>query len=138
MAPRYLLDTNICIYVINQRPAHVLPLFNAHHGQMCISEVTRFELLSGAYKSQAPHKTLHAIGTFCAMLEVLPLDEAASDHAAQIRAMLEQKGQKIGPFDTLMAGHARSLAAILVTNNVREFERVGGLMIEDWAQTPRG
>ncbi|BCN40539.1 tRNA(fMet)-specific endonuclease VapC [Alicycliphilus denitrificans] len=131
---RYMLDTNICIYVINQRPAHVLPIFNAHHSQMCISEITRFELLSGAYKSKAPHKALYDISTFCAMLDVLPLDAAACDHAAQIRAMLEQKGQKIGPFDTLIAGHARSLAAILVTNNVREFERVGSLMIEDWTQ----
>jgi len=131
---RYMLDTNICIYVINQRPAHVLPVFNAHQGQMCVSEVTRFELLSGAYKSRVPHKTLHDVGAFCARLEVLPFDAAASDHAAQIRALLEQQGQKIGPFDTLIAGHARSLAAMLITNNVREFERVGGLMIEDWAQ----
>ncbi|MBN9342574.1 MAG: plasmid maintenance protein [Comamonadaceae bacterium SCN 68-20] len=131
---RYLLDTNICIYVINDRPAHVLPVFNAHHGRMCISEVTRFELLSGAYKSQAPHKALQRIGTFCAMLDVLPLDTAAAVHAAQIRAMLEQKGQKIGPYDTLIAGHARSLAAILVTNNTQEFQRVGGLMLEDWSQ----
>lgn len=131
---RYMLDTNICIYVINQRPAHVLPIFNAHHDQMCISEITRFELLSGAYKSKVPHKAMHNITTFCAMLEVLPLNAAACDHAAQIRAMLEQSGQKIGPFDTLIAGHARSLAAILVTNNTKEFERVGGLMLEDWVQ----
>lgn len=131
---RYMLDTNICIHVINRRPAHVLPIFNAHHQQMCISEVTRFELLSCAYKSMAPHKALYNISTFCAMLDVLPLDAAACDHAAQIRAMLEKKGQKIGPFDTLIAGHALSLAAILVTNNVREFERVGSLMIQDWAQ----
>lgn len=131
---RYMLDTNICIYVINQRPAHVLPMFNACQGQMCISEVTRFELLSGAYKSKVPHKTLRDIDAFCARLDVLPFDAAASGHAAQTRAMLEQKGQKIGPFDTLIAGHARSLAAILVSNNVREFERVDGLVIENWAQ----
>ncbi|MCL2345106.1 MAG: type II toxin-antitoxin system VapC family toxin [Desulfobulbus sp.] len=130
---QYILDTNICIYVINRHPAHVLPVFNAHHDLMCISEVTRFELLSGAYKSRAPHKTLQQVSTFCAMLKVLPFNEAASEHAAQIRAILEQKGQTIGPFDTLIAGHARSLAAILVTNNVREFERVGGLLIENWA-----
>ena len=129
---RYMLDTNVCIHVINRRPAHMLPAFNAHHGQMCISEITRFELLSGAYKSRAPHKALLNVNLFCAMLEVLPLDAAACEHAAQIRARLEKTGQKIGPFDTLIAGHASSLAAILVTNNVREFQRVGGLMIEDW------
>jgi len=130
---RYMLDTSMCIYVINRRPAHVLPVFNAHQGQMCISEITRFELLSGAYKSQASHKALLNVGVFCAMLDVLPLDAAASEHAAQIRARLEKAGQKIGPFDTLIAGHASSLAAVLVTNNAREFQRVGGLMIEDWS-----
>lgn len=130
---RYMLDTNICIYVINHRPAHVRPVFNAHHGRMCISEITRFELLSGAYKSQTPHKALKNVATFCAMLDVLPLDTSACEHAAQIRAKLEQEGQKIGPYDTLVAGHAQSLAAIVVTNNLKEFKRVGGLMLEDWS-----
>lgn len=129
---RYLLDTNICIYVMNRRPAHVLPIFNAHAGMMGISEITRFELLYGAYKSQYPHKALHNLQTFCALIEVLPFDSLAAEHSAQIRTQLEKKGTPIGPFDTQIAGHAQSLAAILVTNNLKEFQRVGGLMLEDW------
>lgn len=129
---RYMLDTNMCIYVINERPAHVLPKFNAHASLMCISEVTRFELLYGAYKSKSMHKTLIALQSFFAMLEVLPFNATAADHAAQIRAELEQAGKPIGPFDIQIAGHARSLAAVLVSNNLKEFERVGGLMLENW------
>ena len=130
---RYLLDTNICIYVMNHRPAHVLPIFNAHAGMMCISEITRYELLCGAYKSHVPHKTLQSLNGFCSMLEVLPFDASAADHAAQIRAQLELKGKSIGPFDNQIAGHARSIAAILVTNNLKAFQRVGGLMLENWS-----
>lgn len=129
---RYMLDTNTCIYVINERPAHVLPIFNAHASLMCISEVTRYELLYGAYKSQATHKALANLQNFFAMLEVLPFDAAAADHSAQIRAQLAQAGKPIGPFDNQIAGHTRSIAAILVTNNTKEFERVGGLMLENW------
>ena len=129
---RYMLDTKPCIYVMNHRPAHVLPVFNAHAGMMCISEITRFELLFGAYKSQVPHRTLQSLDAFCSMIDVLAFDAAAADHAAQIRAQLEKKGKPIGPFDTQIAGHARSLAATLVTNNTREFQRVGGLMLENW------
>ena len=129
---RYMLDTNTCIYVINERPAHVLPIFNAHASLMCLSEVTRYELLYGAYKSQATHKALANLQNFFAMLEVLPFDAAAADHSAQIRAQLAQAGKPIGPFDNQIAGHARSIAAILVTNNTKEFERVGGLMLENW------
>ena len=129
---RYMLDTNVCIYVINERPAHVLPVFNAHASLMCISDVTRYELLYGAYKSQSTHKALANLQSFFAMLDVLPFDAEAADHAAQIRAQLAQAGTPIGPFDNQIAGHARSIAAILVTNNTKEFERVGGLMLENW------
>lgn len=129
---RYMLDTNVCIYVINERPPHVLPQFNAHSSMMCISEVTRFELLYGAYKAQAPHKTLKTLQAFLSMIDVLPFDDLAADHAAQIRVQLEKSGKPIGPFDTQIAGHARSLAAILVTNNLKEFKRVEGLMLENW------
>lgn len=129
---RCMLDTNICIYTIKNKPEGVRAAFNAHEGQLCISAVTHMELVFGAERSSAPLANLQVVEGFCARLQVLPFDMAASAQTAQIRAALAAKGTPIGPYDTMIAGHARSLALVLVTNNLREFERVEGLRTANW------
>lgn len=129
---RYMLDTNICIYTIKNRPAYIRDSFNLHHGRLCISTVTLSELIYGAENSQAPTRNLSDIEGMAARLDVLPFDNAAASHSGQIRAELKKKGTPIGAYDVLIAGHARSLGLVLVTNNTREFNRVDGLRIEDW------
>ena len=129
---RYLLDTNIVIYVIKRRPLAVLDIFNRHHGRMAISSITLAELLHGAEKSNDPTRNLRVVEDFCSRLSVLPYDEAAAAHYGQIRAALEKQGQTIGVNDLHIAGHARSHGLVVVCNNEREFRRVEGLMIENW------
>ena len=129
---RCMLDTNICIYTIKNKPEGVRAAFNAHEGQLCISAVTHMELVFGAERSSAPLANLQVVEGFCARLQVLPFDMAASAQTAQNRAALAAKGTPIGPYDTMIAGHARSLALVLVTNNLREFERVEGLRTANW------
>lgn len=131
---KYLLDTNIVIYTMKNRPAEVKDAFNAHEGQLAISSVTLMELLYGAEKSSDPAKNTRTIETFAARLEVLDYDTAAAQHTGQIRAELAKSGQPIGPYDQMIAGHARSLGLILVSNNVGEFERVPGLRLENWVK----
>jgi tRNA(fMet)-specific endonuclease VapC len=129
---RYLLDTNIVIYVLKQRPLSVLPRFNENAGHMAISAITLSELLHGAEKSQARAKSLHLIEDFCSRLEVLPYDANAASHYGNIRARLEREGQPIGVNDLHIAAHARSQGLILVTNNQSEFARVEALRLENW------
>lgn len=131
---KYLLDTNICIYTIKHRPDQVRAAFNRHHGQMAISTITLMELIYGAEKSAAPERNLAVIEGFAARLDVLPYDRLAAIHSGQIRAELANQGQPIGPYDQMIAGHARSQGLIVVTNNSREFCRVAGLRLEDWTQ----
>lgn len=130
---KYLLDTNICIFTIKNKPQAVRDAFNRHHGQLCISSVTLMELIYGAEKSAAPERNLAVVEGFAARLEVLPYDAGAAAHTGQLRAELAKAGTPIGPYDQMIAGHARSLGLILVSNNLREFERVPGLRLEDWA-----
>tara|TARA_B100000780_G_scaffold272202_1_gene234096 strand:- start:271 stop:678 length:408 start_codon:yes stop_codon:yes gene_type:complete len=132
---RYLLDTNIVIYVIKQRPIEVLDLFNQHVGQMCISSITLAELLHGAEKSERTEHNLHQIEDFVSRLDVLEYGKKSATHYGSIRADLEQKGTIIGVNDLHIAGHARSEGLTLVSNNLREFERVDGLLIENWVIT---
>ena len=106
--------------------------FMAHHGQLCISTVTLMELVYGAEKSSSPQRNLAVVEGFAARLEVLNYDQDAAIHTGQLRAELALLGKPIGPYDQMIAGHARSQGLILVTNNTREFERVPGLRIEDW------
>ncbi|KAF1031231.1 MAG: tRNA(fMet)-specific endonuclease VapC [Pseudomonas sp.] len=106
--------------------------FKAHHGQLCISTVTLMELIYGAEKSSNPQKNLADLEGFSARLEVLKFDEDAAAHTGQLRAELARAGTPIGPYDQMIAGHARSQGLILVTNNRREFDRVPGLRVEDW------
>lgn len=129
---KYLLDTNIVIYVIKRRPLAVLSVFNRHHGRMAISAITLAELMHGAEKSSDPARNLAVVEDFCSRLEVLPYDMAAAAHYGNIRAVLEQQGTPIGVNDLHIAGQARSRGLVLVTNNLREFQRVPGLLLENW------
>lgn len=130
---KYMLDTNICIFTVKNRPQQVREAFNRHHGQLCMSSVSLMELIYGAEKSAAPERNLSVVEGFAARLEVLAYDQIAATHTGQLRAELARNGAPIGPYDQLIAGHARSRGLILVTNNRREFDRVPGLRVEDWA-----
>lgn len=129
---KYLLDTNIVIYVIKQRPIEALDTFNKHHGRMAISAITLAELVHGAEKSQLPARNLSVVEDFCSRLQVLPYNETAAYHYGSIRAALEKIGQPIGVNDLHIAAHARSHGLTLISNNLREFERVPGLLMENW------
>ncbi|WP_437559172.1 type II toxin-antitoxin system tRNA(fMet)-specific endonuclease VapC [Acidithiobacillus sulfuriphilus] len=129
---KYMLDTNICIYTIKDRPQTVRESFHRHYGQLCISVVTWMELAYGAEKSGAPERNLAVVEGFAARLEVLNYDIDAARHTGQLRAELAKTGKPIGPYDQMIAAHARSRGLILVTNNLREFERVPGLRFENW------
>lgn len=132
---RYLLDTNICIYVIKRRPPQVLArLQRCAVGDLGLSTVTLAELEYGVAKSQEPVRHHAALAAFTLPLEVIPFDAPAAAAYGPIRATLARQGTPIGAMDLLIAAHARSLGVILVTNNVREFGRVPGLQIEHWAE----
>ncbi|WP_166362678.1 type II toxin-antitoxin system tRNA(fMet)-specific endonuclease VapC [Pseudomonas akapageensis] len=129
---KYMLDTNICIFTLKNKPQQVREAFTRHHGQLCISTITLMELIYGAEKSAAPERNLAVIEGFAARLEVLSYDRQAAAHSGQLRAELAKNGKPIGPYDQMIAGHARSLGLVLVTNNLAEFNRVAGLRVEDW------
>ncbi|MYL22364.1 tRNA(fMet)-specific endonuclease VapC [Halomonas alkaliantarctica] len=129
---KFMLDTNICIFTIKHRPQEVRETFKLHHGQMCISSVTLMELIYGAEKSAFPERNLGVVEGFAARLDVLDYDEAAAAHTGQLRAEQAKAGKPIGPFDQMIAAHARSKGLTLVTNNMREFQRVPGLRTQDW------
>ena len=129
-----MLDTNIVIYTIKNKPKIVREAFIKHHGQMCITTITLMELVYGAEKSANPERNLREVEGFAARLDVLPYDNSAAIHTGQIRAELAKDGKPIGPYDQMIAGHARSQGLMLVTNNEKEFERVPGLRIENWAK----
>ena len=129
---KYMLDTNIAIYVIKRRPPEVLATFNQHAGQLCISSITLAELIHGVEKSAKADHNLRQVEDFISRLTVLEYGSKASAHYGNIRAMLERKGTPIGVNDLHIAGHARSEGVTLVTNNMKEFERVEGLRLENW------
>jgi len=129
---KYLLDTNIVIYVIKRRPIEVLGAFNANANRMAISVVTLAELLHGAEKSSQPASNLSVVEDFCSRLQVLPYTPKAGQHYGSIRASLEAIGQPIGVNDLHIAAHARSEGLVLVTNNIKEFAKVPALQIENW------
>ncbi len=134
---RYLLDTNIVIYVLKRRPIEVLPIFNANAGRMAISTITMAELLHGAEKSSRVSENLSAVEDFCSRFDVLPYGVKAAQHYGAIRAALEKSGRPIGVNDLHIAGHARSEGLVLVTNNLSEFERVPALEMENWVDAGR-
>ena len=128
-----MLDTNICIYLIKNKPIEVKEKFNAYEvGEICISSITVSELYYGVYKSQMVEKNLRALALFLAPLNIVDYNEKASIEYGKIRATLESTGKVIGSLDMLIAAHAVSLGVILVSNNTKEFERVDGLRLENW------
>ena len=129
---KYMLDTNIVIYVIKRRPVELLEVFNRHAGQMCMSSITLAELLHGVEKSSMPDHNLSQVEDFISRLEVLAYGNKAASHYGEIRADLERKGIPIGVNDLHIAGHARSEGLTLVSNNIREFERVEALRLVNW------
>lgn len=132
---RFLLDTNICIYLIKNRPVAVLEKFRRHSPQdVAISTITLFELQYGIEKSRYRERSEGALAKFLLPLNLIDMDRSAALEAAMIRAHLEKKGMPIGPYDLLIAGLARSRDLILVTNNTKEFERIAGLHMENWVE----
>ena len=129
---KYLLDTNIVINVIKRRPLQVLEVFNRHHGRMAISSITLAELAHGVEQSSDPSRNLGVVEDFVSRLTVLPYDDRAAWQYGNIRAVLETLGQPIGVNDLHIAAHARSNGLTLVSNNLHEFERVPGLLLENW------
>ena len=130
---RYILDTDICIYAIKSKPPELREVFNRQSPHLCISAVTYAELVFGAEKSAHVERNLGVVENFAARMPVLAFSEKASAHYGQIRAELERRGTPIGPYDLMISGHARSEGLVLVTNNTREFGRVEGLRLENWA-----
>ena len=129
----YMLDTNICIYVIKNRPESAVHRFlECAAGDICISSVTYAELMHGVEKSKAREKNLLALTLFLSAITILDFDSHAAEEYGKIRAFLEKKGKPIGPMDMLIAAHAKSEDLILVTNNTGEFDRVPGLKLENW------
>jgi tRNA(fMet)-specific endonuclease VapC len=129
---KYMLDTNIAIYVIKRRPPEALATFNRHAGQLCISSITLSELLHGVEKSGRPDHNLRQVEDFVSRLTLLEYGSKAAAHYGNIRTDLELKGKTIGVNDLHIAGHARSEGLTLVTNNLKEFERVEALRLENW------
>ncbi|NPD65365.1 tRNA(fMet)-specific endonuclease VapC [Lichenicola cladoniae] len=129
---RYMLDTNLCIRVIRDRPAWLRPRFNAEAAGLCLSSVVLYELLYGAERSARPAETRQQVERFASRLTLLPFDDEAAAHSAIIRAELERQSHVIGPYDLMIAGHARSRGLVVVTGNLVEFQCVAGLRSEDW------
>ncbi len=128
----HMLDTNICIYVMRDRPRNLLGQFNALAERLCISSIVLGELYFGVEKSARRAENLKAVEDFTARLEVLPFDAKAALHFGQLRWELQRKGMLCGAYDMQIGAHARSEGLILVTNNAREFARMPGLRAENW------
>lgn len=130
---RYMLDTNICIYIIKKHPVHVLNnLKKRDISDICLSSITLAELEYGVQKSERTSQNSIALAEFLAPLEIMPFDESAAIEFGKIRALLEKNGTLIGEYDLMIAAHARALDVTLVTNNAKEFKRVPDLRIENW------
>jgi tRNA(fMet)-specific endonuclease VapC len=130
---KYILDTNICIYLIKQKPESLLKkVLSLTPGELAISSVTVAELYYGVHKSQHVERNLQALNNFLLPLEILPFDDAAASFYGQIRAYLEKQGTPIGSLDLMIASHTVSLGITLVTNNIKEFIRVPNLSVENW------
>ena len=133
---KYLLDTNICIYIIKKKPPEVLQKLAEYTiGEIGLSSITIAELKYGVQKSQQPDRNEKALEKFIIPFEIVAFDYKASIAYGKIRAELEAKGTPIGPLDNLIAAHALSLNVTLVTNNTREFLRIPGLKVINWVET---
>ncbi len=133
---KYLLDTNIAIYVIKRKPPGALATFNRLGRHAALSSITLAELLFGAEKSSDPSRNLAVVEDFVRRLPTLDYGAKAAAHYGNLRAVLERQGTPIGGNDLHIAAHARSEGLILVSNNLREFERVPGLLMENWIALP--
>lgn len=129
---RYMLDTDICIYVIKTYSPRLRDRFNELGGQMCISSITFAELRYGAEKSARRLRNLEEVEIFTDRIESLPFSQKAAAHYGEIRAELERTGSPIGLHDMLIGSHARSEGLVMVTNNRRQFDRIAGLRVENW------
>lgn len=128
-----MLDTNICIYLIKDKPPEIRERFKAYaFGELGISSIVVSELMYGVQKSAQPEKNLTALNAFLLPLKILPFDEDAARWYGVIRTELEKKGTPIGGMDMLIAAHAMALDCTLITHNIREFKRVKGLKVETW------
>jgi len=137
MSARYMLDTNICAFIMRERPTTVLERLQAasdRHDEIVVSVITYYEMLLGTIGKKASPRHGALVEAFVARLSaILPWERASADAAAHVSKNLTAKGTPIGGADTMIAGHALSAGCVLVTNNVREFSRVAGLQVEDWA-----
>ena len=128
-----MLDTNICIYIIKQKPESVLKKFTSLAiDDICISSITLSELTYGVQKSQHKQKNIAALEEFVTPLIVAPFDDLAANTYGEVRANLERQGTPIGSLDTMIAAHAITMNTILVTNNEREFNNVSNLKLANW------
>ena len=131
---RYMLDTNICIYIIKNKPKKVIMELKRHKpSEICVSAITYAELTYGVEKSMAVEKNRLALALLFSNIEVLDFDTKAAIHYGKIRTYLEKQGTPIRPLDMMIAAHAMSLGYTVVTNNIKEFERVPDLKLENWA-----
>lgn len=129
----YMLDTNICIYIIKQKPEQVIKRFDSlKPGDVCLSAVTVSELYAGVEKSAIPDKNRDALERFLTPVDIYDYGIEEAEIYGRIRAALEKAGTSIGPYDLMIAAHCISRDCVLVTNNMREFERVPGLKVENW------
>ena len=134
MDPRFLLDTNICIYIRQRRPPTVLARFQQlQPGEAVLSVITYGELVYGAEKSQSPEQAKRQLAELAGLLPIMALPLRAGEYYGSMRAELETKGDMIGNNDLWIAAHAKAASLILVTNNEREFRRIQGLEIQNWA-----
>ena len=129
---RYMLDTSVCIRLLRRSMPALEGRFVQAAGTLALSTIAQVELLRGVPRSQELERSAAKLRRLLDRLDILPFDAAAAEHAADIAAALAARGATIGPFDTLIAGHARSRSLIVVTGNIREFSRVEGLRCEDW------
>ena len=130
---RYMLDTNICIYIIKNKPKKVIIELKRHKpSEICVSAITYAELTHGVEKSMAVEKNRLALALLFSNIEVLDFDIKAAIHYGKIRAYLEKQGTPIEPLDMMIAAHAMSLGYTVVTNNIKEFQRVPDLKLENW------
>lgn len=133
MGARYLLDTDICMYIAKHRPPAVRECFSRHPaGELAMSVVTLGELRFGAEKSQTREQAIAKVQELANLIPVHPLPEAAGEHYGRIRAELQRAGQPIGNNDLWIAAHARAEGLVLVTNNEREFNRISDMQVENW------
>jgi tRNA(fMet)-specific endonuclease VapC len=131
---RYMLDTNICIYIIKAKPMKVLKKLRTFDiSDIVISAITHSELEYGVTKSGQQKKNSEALKKFLSPFEIVPYDSKAAEIYGKIRTTLEKKGAPVGAMDTLIGAHAQSIPVTLVTNNLKEFRRIPGLRVENWA-----